>query len=195
MNIRDNQVLVAKQQVCQALGDNYKTYLANMKLWFRKIWTKEQFDAECRKLFTSKQRHLHNQFFLAILNKITAPMHPKTATINITKHSDLSKSSSSNSSSKKRKRTSTRTERTKFDPVELYDVLPDQSKDYLTRLPSTPFLEVRYAAQELFLVDNALVMGRMLVSAWENGLVTADDRVSDYIVQASNVSFRIIFTQ
>lgn len=92
MNIRDNQVLVAKQQVCQALGDNYKTYLANMKLWFRKIWTKEQFDAECRKLFTSKQRHLHNQFFLAILNKITAPMHPKTATINITKHSDLSKS-------------------------------------------------------------------------------------------------------
>lgn len=183
MNIRDNEVLVAKQQVCQALGENHKIYLANMKLWFRKIWTKEQFDAECRKLFTPNQSHLHNQFLLAILNKITAPVHYKRSNSTTAKQSDSPKTSAS----KKRKRTSGRNERSTFQPVELYDLLPDQSKDYLTRLPSTPFLEVRYAAQEMFLVDSALVMGRILVSAWENGLVTADERVCDYIVYASNV--------
>lgn len=215
---RDSQVLVAKQQVADALGDNYKTYLANMKLWFRKVWTKEQFDIECRKLFTPQQRHLHNQFFIAILNKITAPIYSKVNSSNgvvtnavatTPKQPEAVKSISNNvissssgnnninssgansntNHSKKRRRTSGRSsERYIFESLDLYDFLPDQSQDYLTRLPSTPFLEMRYAAQELFLVDNALVMGRMLVSAWENGLVTADERICDYIVYASNVS-------
>jgi transcriptional adapter 1 len=36
---------------------------------FRKRCTKEDFDAEARKLLPAESSHLHNEFLLAILNK------------------------------------------------------------------------------------------------------------------------------
>lgn len=191
MSCRDKQVLEARQAVCQALGDNYRIYLTNMKLWFRKIWTKEKFDAECRKLFGPNQRHLHNQFFLAILNKITAPVEQKGTT----KLGDAPKTAEMNSS-KKRKRTPSDSEdckyiydhKSKFTAPGTFDYLPNLGMDFISLLPSLPYMDMRYVKREFVLADRSLVMGRLLVCTWEHRMSTAADSASDYIISAADVS-------
>lgn len=185
---RDDRVLAAKHKVCQALGENYKLYLNNMKLWFRRVWTKEQFDAECRKLFTPHQKHLHNEFFLAILNKITLPLHQKNASSIPNSTRSGGRTADGSPKSKKRKRSSGRAnEQATFRPVDLYDILPEEKQESILRTPTLPFPQPRYAAQELFLPDNGFILGRVLVSAWENGLLTVEERVCELIVLASQV--------
>lgn len=193
MASKDDRVLEAKDQVFAALGENSKVYLANMKLWFRKVWTKEQFDAECRKMFTPNQIHLHNAFFLAILNKITLPLFQNQ---NNNNNNTSTNSTESNlvvnplsKAAKKRKKSSRPTvERSTFTPVDLYDFLPDESQESILRQPSTPLPQPRYAAQELFLPDTGLILGRIMVSAWENGLTNAEDNVCEMVVIAVQVS-------
>lgn len=207
--MREERLLLAKNRLCTALGDaSTKAYMANLKMWFRKIWTKEQFDSECRKLLTPEQKHLHNEFFIAILNKITWSMmgsnsitnnivEPKimTATNSVLVKSNSTSASggggvgggsSSSSSAKKRKRNSrTTSERAVFEPIELYDFLPEDNIEL--RPPSTPLPQPRFAAQELFLPDTGLILGRLLVAAWENGLANADENVCELVVLAVQV--------
>lgn len=177
----DNRLLIAKTRLCAALGDNAsKTYLSYLKLWFRKVWTKEQFDFECRKLFSFEQRHLHNEFFLAILNKITLPMQndqsPKSA------------------SGRKRKRRTGSERCSVFEPVDLFDYLPEENDDY--RPPTAiPLHQPRFAVEELFLPDTSLILGRLLVVAWENGLTSADDDICELLVQAVQVRYQLHLTQ
>lgn len=192
MTSKEDKLLAAKNRLCTALGEtSTKTYMSNLKMWFRKIWTKEQFDLECRKLFTSDQKHLHNEFFLAILNKITIPLHSQQSQNSASIEHSVSMSASSKSASasgKKRKRNSRPvSERTTFEPIELYDFLPEDNFDL--RPPSTPLPQPRFAAQELFLPDNGLILGRLLVAAWENGLANADENVCELVVVAVQVSF------
>ena len=59
----------ARRKLCAALGEKQKDYFAHMKSWFRKRISKEEFDVEARKLIPAENSHLHNEFFLAILNK------------------------------------------------------------------------------------------------------------------------------
>lgn len=164
----EEKLVNAKLQLCVALGDEaMRTYFSNLKLWFRKVWTKEQFDLECRKLLLPEQRHLHNEFFLAILNKITMPLQ-----------SDTSKNST-----KKRKRRGS--ERAVFEPSDLYDYLPDEIEE-----PRTSYANIqqpRFAVDELFLPDASLILGRLLVIAWEHGLSSADDEVCNMMVSAVQV--------
>lgn len=212
MSTREEKLLIAKNRLCMALGDtSTKAYMANLKMWFRKIWTKEQFDFECRKLLSPEQKHLHNEFFIAILNKITYPILSQNSTSNSTSiveskittttYSVPAKSSStsgggaggggggggsSSSSAKKRKRNSrTTSERAVFEPIELYDFLPEDNIEL--RPPSTPLPQPRFAAQELFLPDTGLILGRLLVAAWENGLANADENVCELVVLAVQV--------
>lgn len=199
MSAKEEKLLSAKNRLCAALGESgSKVYMSNLKMWFRKAWTKEQFDLECRKLLTPEQKHLHNQFFLAILNKITYPTISQNAlalsssanesktTSNHTAKNSLNNSNSSGGGSKKRKRASkTSNERAIFEPIDLYDFLPDE--DMELRPPSTPLPQPRFAAQELFLPDNGLILGRLLVAAWENGLSNADESVCELIVIAVQV--------
>lgn len=171
MSVTEDRLLMAKVRLCVALGDiTMKTYLSNLKLWFRKVWTKEQFDFECRKLLTPDQRNLHNEFFLAILNKITMPSHGDQ--------------SSKNSSGKKRKRR-TGSERSVFEPIDLFDYLPEENEEL--RAPSTALHQPRFAAEELFLPDTGLILGRLLVVAWENGLANADEDICEMLVMAVQV--------
>lgn len=200
MSSKEEKLISAKNRLCAALGESAsKIYMSNLKMWFRKAWTKEQFDLECRKLFTSEQKHLHNQFFLAILNKITYPIVSQTA-LSISNSNNDSKSSANHksglnnnsSSNKKRKRTSkSSNERAIFEPIELYDFMPEEDLDL--RPPSTPLPQPRFAAQELFLPDNGLILGRLLVAAWENGLSNADENVCELIVIAVQVNFKISY--
>lgn len=193
MSSKEEKLLVAKQRLMNALGDNQHIYLANVKLWFRQKWTKEEFDTESRKLLGADKIHYHNQFFLALLNKVETLTQTQPQSISETV-------SATKSSGKKRKRSSKpASDRATFEPVEVFDYLPDECPE-IVRPPSTPggsspppMMPQRFSVQELFLPDAGLVMGRLLVGAWETGLVSADDNVSDVIVLAVQVE-RFIFS-
>lgn len=191
MNV-DN-VVVTKTALIEALGDKSVKYLANMKMWFRQMWSKEMFDMESRKLLTLEQMHLHNQFLLAILNKIDSLMPPSAVPlqgINNVKHQV------SSSLSKKRKRLRLSDQLT-FEPAEVMDYLPDEAPDVVNNSDpnngGTPMQE-RYSVQELFLPDNGLVMGRLLVGAWELGLVNAEESAAEMIGQAVQMLLKNILT-
>ena len=61
----------ARKKLQNALGDNHKVqvYFSQLRSWFRKRCTKEEFDIEAKKLLSTDNAHLHNEFLLAILNK------------------------------------------------------------------------------------------------------------------------------
>lgn len=168
----EDRLLLAKARLCVALGDESTvSYLTNLKMWFLKVWTKEQFDLECRKLLSSEQLHLHNEFFLEILNKITFPLQPEI---------------SPKASSAKRRKRRTGSERSVFEPLDLFDYLPEETEE--PRTTNTKLHQPRFAAEELFLPDSGLILGRLLVVAWENGLANADEKVAEMLVMAVQVN-------
>eukprot|EP00093_Oithona_nana_P005681 05681.XXX_218602_219618_1 [CDS] Oithona nana genome sequencing. len=59
----------ARRKLQNALGDDHKIYFSQLRSWFRKRCTKEEFDVEAKKLLSADNAHLHNEFLLAILNK------------------------------------------------------------------------------------------------------------------------------
>ena len=63
----------ARKKLISALGAEsvQKEYFYHMKQWFRKRIAKETFDMEARKLLSLNNTHLHNEFLLAILNKVS----------------------------------------------------------------------------------------------------------------------------
>jgi len=75
----------AKRKLCSVLGERQKDYFGHMKSWFRKKITKEEFDVEARKLLSVENGHLHNEFFLAILNKCQtlASFQPSPSTMGV----------------------------------------------------------------------------------------------------------------
>ncbi|XP_065072499.1 transcriptional adapter 1-like [Ochlerotatus camptorhynchus] len=182
-------VLTAKQTLMLALGEKWPLYLANMKLWFRKKSSKEEFDLECRKLFSSDQMHLHNKFLLAILNKIDAVSPPQSVSSYGTESSH-----GKSGSSKKRKRSSkSSSDRATFEPATVHDFIPKELVDYEQMASQSATIPtIRYAVQELFLPDNGLVLGRLLVGAWENGLLNVDENAVELIVHAVQVLLKNI---
>lgn len=186
-----DSVIVAKQALLVALGDNTPKYLANMKLWFRQKWSKEMFDLECRKLFTREQMHLHNKFLLAILNKIDTVL-PPVAVPPLAISSNIRPASSS---TRKRKRPRL-TDHLTFDAAEPLDYL---SEENLAARPAEftangQPLQERFCVQELFLPDNGLVLGRLLIGAWEVGLSNVDEACAEMIGQAVQVLLKNILT-
>lgn len=175
MTSTEEKLLNAKIRLCGALGEySTKVYMSNLKMWFRKLWTKEQFDFECRRLFTPEQQHLHNEFFLAILNKITIPYHLAQ-----------NNASSETKTGRKRKRSIRGSERNVFEPIELFYYLPEENPEI--RQPDSPLPQPRFAAQELFLPDTGLILGRLLIAAWENELTHVDEEICDLLVMAVQV--------
>ncbi|XP_034474479.1 transcriptional adapter 1-like [Drosophila innubila] len=208
MNALTDKVLVAKEALCVALGDNWELYRGNMKNWFRNRWSKEEFDCESRKIMTPEKLHLHNQFLLALLNKIDAFAPPETiASLQPSCRSGGSGGASTSSSSSNRKRK--RSSRTFADRItfELCDVLEFVKEDnmQLIRPPSLggdqglqqqqqQLPTQRYCAQELFLPDAGFIMGRFLIGAWEIGLISVDDNVAEYVAMAVQVLLKDLLT-
>ncbi|XP_055371023.1 transcriptional adapter 1-like [Condylostylus longicornis] len=201
----NEKVLTAKNALTVALGDNTQKYFNNMKFWFRKKWSKEEFDIACRKLLTPDKIHLHNQFLLAILNKIDAFQPGAVALQNSTKFSNRIKqetnSSSGPSESKKRKKSSRSGNDRSFESYDFCDFLKDDNMDTIIKPPpncmdynNQSVQQQRYCAQELFLPDTGFIMGRLLVGAWENGLVNAEDVAAEYIAMAVQVLLKNILT-
>lgn len=197
-----NNVIVAKTELMNSLGVHAPKYLDNLKLWFRQKYTKEEFDKECRKILTSDQISLHNRFLVAILNKIDAftpqpqissqPQQQQSTTTATTSNSGNTTNDSLNSK-KRRKTTRPPSEWATFEPVEISDYLTHGEGSAETNINNNTN-PVRYAAQELFLPDAGLVMGRLLVGAWEVGLVNVDDSACEIIAQAVQVLLKNILS-
>lgn len=192
MTSKEEKLVLAKEKLLAALGDKSVQYFANMKMWFRKKWTIEQFYQESQKLFTPETMHCHNQFFLAFISKVVDPTQSLTDANNSTASLSLK-------NAKKRKRSSrTTSDRSLIESIETFDYLPEESAEF-TRPPSTPgtvrpshLPQQRFAAKELFLPDNGLVMGRFMLGAWEADLSGAEDNVCEIItvaVQVNDIEF------
>jgi len=203
----NEKVLTTKNALSAALGDNTQKYFNNMKFWFRQKWSKEEFDIACRKLLTPDKIHLHNQFLLAILNKIDAFQPSAIPLQNSTKFSNRIKqegsSGSGPSENKKRKKSSRSGTDRSFEPYDFVDFLKDDNMDSTGIIKPPPncidynnqsVQPQRFCAQELFLPDTGFIMGRLLVSAWEGGLVNAEDVAAEYIATAVQVLLKNIIT-
>lgn len=191
MSSLECKLLNAKTQLFSSLGDKLtQSYLTNLKLWFRKVWTKDEFDVECRELLLPEQQHLHNEFFLAILNKITTPMPMDSPAVSRAK-SDATSETTAKTVAKKRKRRSG-SEHAVFIPFDLYDHLPEELDE--PDISNKQLHHQRFAVDDLFLPDNSLILGRLLVVAWENGLTKADDEVCDILVTATQILLKNIIS-
>lgn len=189
MSELSEKVVAAKIALVTSLGENSQRYFSHLKSWFSGKWTQEEFDFECRKILTGESVHLHNQFFLALLNKIDALRLPQTSSTS---------SISLNRSSRKRKRSSrSGVDRVNFEPYDLFEFLPDENVE-LIRQPNAsddqPPSMPKYCVQEYFLPDIGFIMGRMMVGAWEHGLVHVDDAVAEYVVLAVQSLLKNIIT-
>ncbi|XP_036318529.1 transcriptional adapter 1-like [Rhagoletis pomonella] len=197
-----DKVIVAKSALMAALGDNVSKYLANMKLWFRYKWSKEEFDSESRKFLTPEKMHLHNQFLLAILNKIDAFHTPEQSPGLFATHNNSGTPSSApgtgsggsgSGRSRKRKRSSrTNSDRVTFEPYDFLDFIVEDNLECIRPTAGTDanvqiLPTQRYCVQELFLPDAGFVLGRFLIGAWEVGLTNVEDNVAEYVAMAVQV--------
>ncbi|XP_063823867.1 transcriptional adapter 1-like [Ostrinia nubilalis] len=162
---------LARRKLNEALGEKSTKYFNHMKQWFRMKLTKEEFDLEARALLSVDQVHYHNEFLLALLNKVEG-LAETSLTI------AQEKASSHNRNSRRHKRTSRTSEKSNFETVDFLDYLPPNSP------PGAGSDGVKYATQEIFLPDHALVVGRFMLAAWELGLEGADDDAADIMVVA-----------
>ena len=69
MSNLSTELCSSREKLFAVLGEQQGKYLEHLNSWFSSKSSKEQFDAEARKLLTSQHTSLHNQFLLAILNK------------------------------------------------------------------------------------------------------------------------------
>lgn len=202
MNDLTDKVVVAKNALMSALADNGLKYLANMKLWFRHKWSKEQFDYESRKFLTPEKMHLHNQFLIAILNKIDAfqmPQQPSPTSGGSQSLGAAGASAGTNSSggsgsrkAKRKKSSRVTSDRVTFEPYDFLDfILEDGMKSIRPAAGTEANVQIlptqRYCVQELFLPDAGFILGRFLIGAWESGLVNVEDNVAEYVAVAVQV--------
>lgn len=220
-----------KQRLMAALGPQHQaTYLQHLKLWFRQKWTKEEFDRESRKLLGAASLRLHNQFFVALLNKVdplnqqqqqrptqqhhSHPLSISTTIGNVVTTTTIRTTQTSTSaaaataatvaastsvqqpqqpSAAKRRKRSSRTAGGSsdrghhFDVADLFEYIVDAPAAGGSGTPPRSLSPQRFAAQELFLPDAGLIMGRLLIGAWESGLQAADDAVAEMLVLAVQV--------
>ncbi|PSN33516.1 Transcriptional adapter 1 [Blattella germanica] len=173
MAVTTEELNNVRKKLEASLGDNVKPYFHLMKLWFQLKSTKAEFDAATRKLLSRDQIRLHNEFLMCLFNRcqnfaaINAPP-PKTS------HSD----NKVNRRAKVKRRN--RSDKGNFEPADFADYIYIPSA-----VPSNAFEEpLRYSAQELFLPDISLILGRLMISAWELGLEGADENAAKFVVIA-----------
>ena len=166
MNEPTDKVVATKNALIMELGEQAVRYFANMKMWFRHKCTKEEFDYESRKFLTPEKMHLHNQFLIAILNKIDAfqLLQPQTSPLgnsmlnnsnsmtgnalnvsgsggNTQQHGISGSAGSTQSSSsrnRKRKRSSrVCSDRVTFEPYDFLDFLIEDNMEIIRPAPGT----------------------------------------------------------
>lgn len=143
-NMSSETLNLARRKLNEALGEKSTKYFNHMKQWFRMKLTKEEFDAEARSLLSPDQVHYHNEFLLALLNKVEG-LAETSMTI------AQEKASSHNRNSRRHKRTTRTSEKSNFEAVDLLEFLPPNSPPgagsdgvkYATQVSTKNFITVR----------------------------------------------------
>lgn len=125
---------ISRRKLNEVLGEKSTKYFNHMKQWFRMKLTKEEFDIEARSLLSSDQVHYHNEFLLALLNKVEGLAE---TSISIAQE----KASTHNRHSRRHKRNSRTSEKSNFEQADLLEYLPPNSP------PGAGSDGVKYAAQ------------------------------------------------
>jgi len=223
----------ARRKLCAALGEKQKEYFSHMKSWFRKRISKEEFDIEARKLIPAENSHLHNEFFLAILNKCQtlalASFQPSISLASKTNSSETSYLQSSQSRLIKGEIPSKMTcvdpssiliprkyegdERLKigsynkqknknmnfeyrFQAQPVYSFVQDIDEIH-ANVETLPDQNYMLAQKEPTIPDSALIHGRLLMAAWEEGMEgpgTAEEEVVRIIEIAVEQALRNLVT-
>ncbi|XP_052790026.1 transcriptional adapter 1-like isoform X2 [Mya arenaria] len=177
-------LITAKKNLAEVLGEEWKSYLFHLKQWFRMKIAKEEFDKEARKLLQAKTVHLHNEFLLAIFSKchtLSASTIPKSPPPVSSSGKLLKKGKL------KRKPTAIRSSFQRFVPVNpMSCAVPATYKDVK---------DMEFAGREMCLPDVSMLQGRLLVCAWEVGLTNIDEAVASLVMQALEIQLKNIISE
>ena len=193
-----------KQKLFEALGESQAAYTEHMKQWFRKKCSKEEFDFAARKLLAKEVIYLHNQFLLAILNKCQT-------LVNLTPGPSLTRSDSlinfnqellspskfdasadrlKKGKIKRKSKPNKAQLEHKFQPVATTLCAPELSVVSVSQEEKN----VKFCARESVMPDIALIHGRLLVSAWEEGLEGVEDEAVQLTLAAAEQQLRRLVT-
>jgi len=204
----------ARRKLSSALGDERsKEYFFHLKQWFRRRLTKEEFDAEARKILPSAESHLHNEFLLAVLNKCqtlanmgaspskaantaspasSVDFSPKKEELLSPQQPVLSARSphhgvavaGSDRLKRGRVKRKSRSGRVTFDQRFIPTSSKATAEEPTSQIQIPEERQVRYIYQEPALPDVAMVHGRALVAAWEDGLDNSADEAAQLLMLA-----------
>ncbi|XP_067140968.1 transcriptional adapter 1-like isoform X1 [Centruroides vittatus] len=180
-----SQINLARKKLSDALGDDFKIYLQNMKLWFRQKITKENFDVEARKLLNPDIVHLHNEFLLAVLNKCHC-LCQSHAVKDSSSHFQ-NKDKQKKGKLKRKCRPMRATFEHRFQPVSFVQYAPhavakDPQEDN----------RLSFCSRDYTLPDISMIHGRMFVTAWDCGLDGVDDNSARLMMLAVQQQLKTI---
>lgn len=219
-NYADKMVNIAREKLFRTFGQAERQYYyANLRGWFRRIYDREDFDRESRRIMNTQQLVLHNELIMAIMNKLLLSGSPfydlndfqaAIKSINMSNKSIIGQkkrqsngvgvheSDTGNLEDEiimNKPKESTVNDGVVFHPVDLFSYAPEEDYPESGLLCLDPSLsQPRKATQELFLPDPGSILGRLLVAAWEQELVIIDDDVRDYIVMGVQILLKNILT-
>ncbi|KAJ1172273.1 hypothetical protein NDU88_004120 [Pleurodeles waltl] len=169
-----SELEAAKKSLSEALGDNVKQYWANLKLWFKQKISKEEFDLEARRLLTQDNVHSHNDFLLAILTRcqilVSAP--EGTGTLNSTTKPGKPKG--------KKKFSSVRQ---KFDHRFQPQNPLSSAQQFVVKDPQEDD-DLKLCSHTMMLPTRGQLEGRMIVTAYENGLDNVTEESVSIVIYA-----------
>lgn len=183
-------LVAAKKNLSEALGDRMKNYLEFLRLWFKLKLTREEFDHKARKLLAMNSVHLHNQFLLAILTKCQLLGSAHTASREASSVSHSSHSSSSKTNKRKRKSRSGRVpcSVSKFlaaNPLCMAPLIQPNAIEQGDKMPG-------YLSREMVLPDIGMIHGRLMVTAWDFGLEDVNDDVVRALMLAIEIQLKTV---
>jgi len=192
-----------RRRLFEMLGESQGAYIEQMKNWFRKRCTKEEFDSAARKLLTPESVHLHNQFLMAILNKcqtlvnitpgptlVKAEASPLPSNPELLSPTKVDGSGDRLKKGKiKRKLKPNRPQlEHRFQPVSVSSCAAELSSHPKTITQEEKSLQ--FCAREKTMPDISLIHGRLLVAAWEEGLEGVEEEAVAMTLAAAEQQLR-----
>ncbi|XP_026465823.1 transcriptional adapter 1-like [Ctenocephalides felis] len=176
-----NQVYICKNNINKTLGNKSTEYWSNIKKWLKHIYTEEELTTKNRLLFDKAEDiYLHINFMVALKTKLLLPQVTNTAP---------SRHKTSKRRSKKHPK-----KKPLFEPAQIQDYAPLKQNQTNHFLYANGSVHVQtYSAQELFLPDKAMVLGRLLVAMGDE-IEDATEGAAEMIVQASHIFLKNVLS-
>lgn len=181
-NRLNEELVLARKNLSDALGAKMKTYLKFIRSWLKKKISTEDFDIEARSLLSSDCVHLHNFFLIALLSKCQISNFTGC-------EGPIKNKKSKNRSGIPTVVMDSGTFR-KFLPADPLSQAPQIRLQPYNPGASMP----EYVVSDMFLPTSGLVHGRMLVSSWEHDLDGVDEDCIQLVLLASEVFLKNILT-